>query len=484
MPLQPILVNGQVRLLSVEVGAEAQEEWLTQQENTRRAEIWKRRMYYGGEQYEAENRETAEALGIDWLTGRLPEHHRKHPYSTQIGESVDFLSDQMIQRFAIEAESPDVQEVIDATFDGFPILNTVRDTLMAGDVAVKVVGDPVTGIPRPLVYPSEAVRVDFDPDDSERMVRVSQEDIVWRDGPTPQVLRRREWRYVNDILMFQLYEDDELVNEEPLAVIPWQLIRCGVMSLTATRGESVITFQGMQCADRYNAVEQVGWLIARYNSHGNLAVIGDAASLKAQQEERIEKDVADVLTFPGGTAVTAVSLPTDPAMITHQRIVLLDALYATFGLTRIDQETITGYGGISGYALEILNRKTDGTFDRLRKALAADLTSLVNLILETVTLATGREFPVRDVDVRLGGVYVVDDVQVRDDFVAGLISRQEALRKRGYDDDEIADIIAEIDEDAPPAAETGTFGLPEVMPTVVPDTTATVDDSELLRRLP
>jgi len=465
MPLQPVMMNGQVRLLQVEVGGQARDEWAALQENERRAEVWKRRLYYAGEQYLEENRETAEALGIDWLTGRLPEHQRKHAYSTQISESVDFLADQMMQRFAVEAEAVNVQEVLDAALEGFPLLAVIRDALIAGDVAMKVGWNPVTAAPQLFVYESESVLCQFADDNKDRLEKVTTEEIVWRDGPSPQVVLRHVWEMVDDVAMEFVYEDDELISEEPaeFGLIPWCLLRGDSRSLSASRGESVITFQGMQCSDRYNAVEQVGWLIARYNSHGNLAVIGDAASLKAQQEERIEKDVADVLTFPGGTAITTITLPTDVQMITHQRVVLLDALYATFGLTRIDQETVSGYGNLSGYALEILNRKTDGTFDRLRKSFAGDFQMLVDLILDVTSNQTGVEFPLRDVDVRFGGVYVVDDVQVRDDFAAGLISREEALRKRGYSDDDIEKIVAEIEDSAPPVAEVGQFGMGDLL---------------------
>ena len=117
-----------------------------------------------------------------------------------------------------------------------------------------------------------------------------------------QKVRLTEWVLVDGVAVKRVFLDDDPVEETPLELpfLPWCLLRSQVRSLSATRGESVMTQQAMECADRYNAVEQVAWLIARYNSHGNLAVIGDAASLKAQQEERVEKDVAE------GSAVGAV----------------------------------------------------------------------------------------------------------------------------------------------------------------------------------
>jgi hypothetical protein len=54
-------------------------------------------------------------------------------------------------------------------------------------------------------------------------------------------------------------------------------------------------------------------------------------------------------------------------------------------------------------------------------------------------------FPNRKIQVRMGSGYIVDEVMIRDDFTLGLISIEEALRQRGYDSDEIAQIIDEID---------------------------------------
>ena len=463
MPLQPMYMNGRVRLVTVSAGDEAREEWLKEQEIERCAGIAKRRLYYGGEQYERENQETAATLGIDWLTGRLPEHHRKHAYSTQIAESSDFMADQMTKTHEVEAAAPDVQVYVDrvlAEIDNPEAL--LREALVAGDVAVRVDWDDVADLPSLMFYESEQVRFDFAQEDRTALEKVSMEEVVWLEdaGGEVQKVRLTEWVLVDGVAVKRVFLDDDPVEETPLELpfLPWCLLRSQVRSLSATRGESVMTQQAMECADRYNAVEQVAWLIARYNSHGNLAVIGDAASLKAQQEERVEKDVADVLTFPGGTAITSIQLPTDPQMIEHQRKVLLDALYAVFGLTRIDPESIQGLGSLSGYALEILNRKTDGTFDRIRKQWANDLKTTIGLVLDVVSERKGTVFPNREMDVRLGAVYIVDDAQIRDDYGAGLISRNEALRQRGYSDEDIERIEAEVSAENP-APEVGTFGV-------------------------
>lgn len=462
MPLLPVYANGRTRLLTVEVGENVREDWLATQEAERVAGIARRRLYYAGEQYQDENRDAADALGIDWLTGRLPEHLRKHAYSTQIAESVDFLADQMAKTFEVEAKSPAVQEVIDALLERVKNpAELLREALVGGDVPVLVVWDEVDDVPRPLFYESEQVRFDYDPDDREVLQRVVMDEVVWVQAPEgeKQAVRRSEWRFEGEQVVKSVQFDDDPPVVVPLTVagLPWSLLRASTKSMSATRGESVITQQAMETADRYNAVEQVAWLVARYNSHGNLAVIGDAANLQTRAEDRLEKDVADVLTFPGGTAVTTITLPTDPQMIEHQKEVLLEALYGVFGLTRIDQDTVTSYGNLSGYALEILNRKTDGTFDRLRKQWTEDWKTFIGVVLDVVSDRKGAAFPDREMDVRLGGLYIVDDQHIRDDFTAGLISRREALRQRGMSDEDIDRIEDEIAGEKP-KTETGTFG--------------------------
>jgi hypothetical protein len=371
--------------------------------------------------------------------------------------------------------------------------NVLRDALIAGDVAVRLVYDPTEDAVWLQMYESEMVRFDHSEDDRELLLKVVMEYLHWievPDGQQQQVWRDEYSMKGGSCWMDRYVDDDEtpaFSENLRLPFIPWALLRAQKKTLSATRGESVITEQAMASADRYNAVEQTSWLIARYNSHGNLVVVGDAAALKLDEEGAVSKDVADVLTFPGGTQATAITLPTDPQMIQHQHDVLLDSLYGAFGLTRVDQTTVQGLGGISGYALEILNRKTDGTFDRIRSRWTRDLKQILNMALDmvairraqgettpesefeipaevvvdpfaedtTLLLDTLVAFPNRSMEIRLGGAYIVDDKAILDDFVGQLISRAEALRKRGYDDEDIVAIQDEIENEAPPEPEVG-----------------------------
>lgn len=524
----PMTVFGRTRIVSVPVNADAEEFARQAEEQARLINVAKRRMYYDGEQYAAENATTAAALKLDPLTQRVPEHKRQHAYSTQIQEAVDFLADRIGEGFTVEAADQGVQDVINAmtaatdvisaeTDDGEQVIVTddiLRDALVAGDVACNVRWDPIES--RPFLEFWESENVEFVYATSRKVTKVVRSEVVWRTfGPqdTRQVVERSETsmqyneageREAQTVVYIDNAEEPEGQPEwHGVGRIPWCLLRADSKSLRSTRGESPISEQAMETADRYNAVEQVAWLIARYNSHANVAVIGDGASLKLESDGRVSKDVADVLTFPGGTALQVLTLPTDPDMIVHQRAVLADGLYSTFGLTRVEPDTLQGLGSVSGYALEILNQKTDGTFKRIRRHWRKDWVSLLNLVLDVTawqehgepvvfnpttfeftpmplnpgdsttpfpvdgipmlqwwTVDPAEVFPDRAVEIRMGSGYIVDDVRIRDDFVAGLISQEEALRQRGYTDQDLKRVVKEVKaaKPAPTPAETGAFG--------------------------
>jgi len=57
MPLMPVFVGGKVRLVQMAAGAGAKDLARAEEENVRRAGVYKRRLYYGGEQYDEENAE-------------------------------------------------------------------------------------------------------------------------------------------------------------------------------------------------------------------------------------------------------------------------------------------------------------------------------------------------------------------------------------------------------------------------------------------
>ena len=508
----PIKVNGRVQYVRVSADSEAREHARLQEERERVDGVKKRRMYFTGTQFEEDNQKAAEMYCAgDRRDQRFPEHKRLHAYSTQIEDCVRFVSNRISSGLVVEALDPVVQEVLDRTTElspqlwtydeegerVFTTLEALRDALVAGDIAAHVQWDPVEGAAYVELWESEHVQIVQDTMRGPDKVVLSQDE--WRDldDGTSRVERKTwTWDYeygpsgrpeVRLVVQWEQDEEPESVSWVGIGRIPWMLLRGSTTGIRAVRGTSLISEQAMETADRYNAVEQVGYLIARYNSHANVAVIGDAALMKIESEGKVNKDVADVLTFPGGTALQVLSLPTDPQMIEHQRNVLSEALHNKFGVTRLDAESLDGLGSISGYALEILNQKSQATFSAITAQWRRDLAGLFDLVLdvqawmgegqalvvqddgvvrpigedeEDWTLAEdefvhnewwevdpAEVYPNRQIKITLGSGYIVDDVRIRDDFVQGMISRKEALRKRAYSDTAIDDIEKEIAEE-------------------------------------
>jgi hypothetical protein len=480
--------------------------------------IARNRAYYKGEQYDRDNcwqmDQMVQAGDLQrWQL--LPEHLRLHPYSTQIADSVDFIANQLADGFTITSKDARVQRVIDDAVDNTELLRNDSDEPMAfdeiivdgaqgGDVPYEVVWDPIEGVASWEFWPAEQVAFDVPTGSWVKTVTRRQEIIVEDTGANGELLEREvQETAVYDLALRddgqsgvrqecrkRIYwdgdgeDDPRSVEWLGLPFIPWGVIKVDKKSLRGYRGDPLITKQTCQAADRYNANEQQAYLIARYNAHGNLGVVGDASYLKLQADDnKIPKDVSDVVGFPGGTQLYMLSLPTDPRMIEHTRQVTADQMYSSFGLVRVEPDTLVGLGTPSGYALEILNRKTDGTIRRIRRVIKTDSIRLVNLTLDVTAyrqgvaitdpiLARALEddpelaadvvgfiperadwaevdpagvFPNRKIEIRMGSGYIVDEVMIRDDYVNGLISLEEALRRRGYDPDEVEQIIGEID---------------------------------------
>lgn len=461
---------------------------------------------------------------------KLPEHLRVHEYSTQISESVDFVANRLSSSARIVLPDAAAAAVVSGALDASPelsgtpdddevvLVNVFREAVKAGDVPVLIRWNGTdSGTCWWEFWDSEIVEMRW-ADDNDTLTKVIVEQADWMVPPgsvtnkEEPVVIRREWLVrdratVGDVPLDVLEEQlklspDTPMPEGPVGVrlecaedvyliksdgeellrtvwwgvpfVPWWLLRGGKKSIRATRGESLIGDQTMKTADRYNAVQQHAWIIARYNSHANVAVTGDAVMIE-KHHQTIKKDVADVLVFPGATSATSLQLPTDPQMILQQTETLKDGMYGSMGITRVDQSSLEGLGGVTGYALEILDQKSDGTFTGIRVQLQRDLKRTVNLTLDchaywsAARASVGEDddtarsvtylqvdptslFPDRRMEIRLGTSHIVDDARIRDDFVSKLISLEEALRLKGYDDDMIGKIVKELQAAATRAA--------------------------------
>lgn len=553
MTYVPVQVPGVgMRVQAVPFGGDALEWEREQAESARRYEVGNRRLFYGGAQYEAVNEQARAALvqSSDLRPDApMPEHDRLHPYSGQITESIDYLADRLGEGFTLHANSPAVQAALDAAVlaseqlssddddgsgQGLTVDEALREALTAGDVAAYVGFDPEAnaGAGAGFVHLWESEFVEFRARTTQVLDEVIRTQRIWVDdpgvGPRQIVERVKYALHLNPYGYLECradtYWDAEAAPRDTqwlgVGRIPWQLLRCDPKGLRAVRGESLITNRVISAALRYDANESHSFKISRYNSHASVVAVGDAANLMLRKDgNTVHKDVADVVTFPDGTNAFALSLPTDPAMIEHQRKVLADQLYAAFGLTRLDQETIGGYGRISGYALEILNQKTESAHRRIRRTFRRDFRNLCSLILDVhawwtaPTLSVGllddgslveldmasdspfavvpagrvllearrafwtidplAVFPDRALTINMGSGYVVDDVMIRDDVAAQLISKREGLRLRGYSKPQIDQIMAELAEEAGMAA-AGTLAAVSELPSRTGNTRRTL----------
>jgi len=463
----------------------------------RRRGVVKRRQYYNGTQYLDENAETAKELEVEdpgfsrrWQ--RLPEHYRLHAYSRHVKESVDFLADQITGKIAVRADDPLVKVWTDRVFRRSRLTyrkqELAREILIAGDLFVNVVVARKADQSEPQVvfhlWEAETVEADYDPEDWTRLVEVRTEERRFFDEGDEVVEKRvvQRWRMEPTVLPDQPDDvvecwkitevDGEEVAREPLGLpfIPWVHMHGESLNLRSMYGKSIISFSVMETVDRYNAVRQLEFQALRYNSFGTLVVVGDEEYLRSKQAGdagayTVHKDIADVLVFPGGTEAKDLSLAIDVEAFRSQVDELRDELYGLMGLERIDADRFKAFGNVSGYALEILNRKTDGLFRRVSENLRDGIVDLIQMGLVVDAYARGPVdevtgtirfvdvnpddvWPNRDVTVDFGTAYIVDEVAVRDDFVAGLISLREALRRKGYDDAQIDRIATEIEAEA------------------------------------
>jgi len=467
-------------------------------QTARRRGVIIRRQYFHGEQYVDENVVIAEKFAetqpdFEPRWQRLPEHQRLHAYSEDIPDGLNFIADQLTGNMQISADNAVVSQKCEDIWviSGlqFRMQDISRETMIAGDLFVRVVPfahDPDDD-PQAMLHLWEAEVVEaYYSESNFRLLdelRIEEHRFVNEDGKNVQkrfvsIFRMEIWDYGGDfeeigeslgLDRFQLtcVERIEIDGDEvsarslDLPFIPWVHMHGEQKSLRSMYGDPLLSFQLMETIDRMNANDQLEFLAVRYNSYGNVVITGDEAFLRDQTQASytISMDVADALVFPGGTDVHAVTLSINVEAYEYQRSVLVEEAYGLMGLERIDSANIAGLGGVSGYALEILNRKTDGTFRRIVENQREGMIDSLNMMLWVDQIVREAEVDVfgirhfwdvelndidRTIKVDFGTAYIVDEVAVRDDFLSGMISRREALRKNGYDDDEIEQIELDL----------------------------------------
>lgn len=440
--------------------------------------------YYSGEQYDEENDDLATAAGYTAAGKRMPEHLRKHAYSSHIQEAIDVLADMFSSGIKFDGPHSEMlnkwfkEHDIEARTDDW-----FREALITGQSFATPTYDPMTDMMDAEFWSANEIWPVYDEErDFKRLIRFYRFQTL----DTPDGEKKLTHIYVQELLTDNqgdpvLVDDGDMVamvyevvrytldEERKIIAGPvgtrkrgFDLVHCkgdGRRQIRSMFGDSMITRKVKGTADRFNALGQLGFRVARQNSFATIGVVGDQALLGAgSRDESIAKDVADVLRFPGGTNVVPITLPTDPRMIESQQRLLEKNLYREFGLTKIDLDDIGGLGTVSGYALEVLNRKDRATHQRVRKNAIMAIRALANQMLDMhayrVADASGvnwwdvsplETYPNRgEIKIVIGSGDIVDAVGDRDDFEAGIVSRRYVLSRKGLGKTDIDTIEKEI----------------------------------------
>ena len=467
-------------------------------------------LYYKGEQYDKENNSTRVAMGID-SDKRMPEHTRKHSYTGAIEEGIDFITDQLVENLSIEVKSqneiktqtpddtpPAEQEIFLRVWEESDMdLNApdlTREALVSAESYILLKWDEAANIVRMIPYDAESVDPIYSQDNYKKMLSCN----IWQTKFSAE--QNREVKYREQYVLGPTSEgysecvylkfDD--INPEPIEArllnipfIPIIHIRAIRKRVRESFGESMVA-RLIPDADRYNAVNQLEYSISRYNSTSHLAIFGNESNIKPENLN-LGGEANDFWAFPMSTDVKPVMLPTDTTMITNQKETIETQMYKKMGLQRMDLIDFAGLGAPSGYALEIINRKSDGVFARIQKELTKSYIEVFDKTMDMQAIMESgkpwwaidplKVYPNRTVKYTFGSLFVADREQIRADFVAGVISQKHALKMQGYTEAEALEIMDQQDEERQAAGAIEMEGMAGLIktaktpPAVEPDTT-------------
>lgn len=434
--------------------------------------------YYGGEQYDDENRKASQAHHLK-KDERLPEHIRKHAYSGVMADGIDFITDQLMNDLAIEIASnkevetgkkdeeiPEEQNIFQGVWDksdmDLEAPDLTREALVSGESYILLGWDEAEKTVKFIPYDAESVHPVYSEDNYKKMImadivqtRFNEEENREITITDRYVLGATSEGYMECVYL-RFEDKDEKPVEARLLNIPF----IPIIHLRAIRkrvrqsfGESMIK-NLIGDADRYNMVNQLEFLIGRYNSISHLALFAGDTKITPEQLY-LGGEVNDFWVFPDTTEGKVMTLPTDPTMLQNQKDTIETQMYKKMGLQRMDIEDFKGFGAPSGYSLEIINRRTDGIFSRIRKELAKGYIELFNKTMDMqAIMESGKawyeikplgEYPNRNVKFSFGTIFVADLEQIRQDYVAGIIPRKRALMAKGYSENEAIKISEEVD---------------------------------------
>ena len=436
--------------------------------------------YYDGEQYDKENQEHREYLRLK-ENQRLPEEDRLHAYSGIIEDGVDFITDQLMEGMGIEVkteaelksgepaeeipeEQSKFQEMWDVSDMDLEAPDLTREALVSAESYILLKWDEVNQIVKFLPYEAESVCPVYSSINHKRMIMATIYSSQY-DAEIDEELEIRE-QYVlaktSEGYMECVYLKFTGDNEDPvegkllnIGFIPIIHLRAIRKKVRRSFGDSLIK-RLIGDTDRYNAVNQHEYQISRYNSGSHLAIFGTESNVEPSQL-LLGGEANDCWAFPNTSEVKTMTLPTETAMMDSQCGKLEKNMYRKMGIQKIDLEEIKGMGAPSGYALEIINRKTDGVFTRIQKELSKGYITLFGYALDMQAIMEGKKpwydtdplktYPNRTIKLTFGSVFIADSEAIRQDYVAGLISRKRALMLKGYSELEAQEMAEEAEED-------------------------------------
>ena len=456
---------------------------------------WK---YYDTEQYDKENKDTKLSLGKR-EEDRLPEHLRNHAYSGVIGDGIDFITDQLMDNLSIEVKSnkelesgeadPDgdipeeqtkFQEIWDESDMDLEAPDLTREALISADSYILLKWDEAEKIVKILPYEAESISPIYSSKNHKRMLMATIYSIEYSEAEAADIEVREQYALAQTSEGYQecVYLKFEGDNENPteasllnIPFIPIVHLRAIRKKLRKSFGESLVR-KVMGDTDRFNSVSQLEFQIGRYNSTGHLALFGAESQIKAEQLF-LGGEANDFWAFPSTTEAKVIALPTDTTVIENQRNVLEKNMYKKMGIQKMDLEDIQGMGAPSGFSLEILNRKTDGVFSRIQKELSKGYITVFSYALDMqAIMESGKPwwkvdplkiYPNRTINFTFGSLFVADSEQIRQDYVAGLISRKRALMQKGISETDAIKMAEEVEDDQEAADASANEGLAAIL---------------------
>ena len=333
-----------------------------------------------------------------------------------------------------------------------------REALISAESYILLKWDEAEKIVRLIPYDAESIDPVYSQDNYKKMIRCN----IWQNKYVQE--QGREVKYKEQYILgmtsegFQecIYLKFDDISETPIEARLLNIPFIPIIHIKAIRkrvresfGESIVA-RLMSDADRYNSVNQLEFLIARFNSSSHLAIFGNDSQIKPENLH-LGGEANDFWAFPATTDAKAIALPTDPTMLTNQKDTIENQMYRKMGLQRMDVQDFKGLGAPSGYALEIINRKTEGVFSRLQKELSKSYVEVFDKSMDMqAIMESGKTwwsidpkviYPNRTVDFIFGSMFVADREQIRADYVAGIISQKKSLTMMGFSEIEALEIM-------------------------------------------